>query len=145
MWRSSDSSTNLDDFNGRLPHLHLPVCGFPGLGEPPPNLHGCASYEIYPCCETEFGYDDATRPHADQRQAWVTAGCGRTTWFAGPSNLLFCDRTDSIEHEPTRRGYSRMRSSPPGPSAVFFSRKFCHRFNTDSTRIRCRLVKSWPR
>jgi len=70
---------------------------------------------------------------------------GRTTWFAGPSNLLFCDRTDSIEHEPTRRGYSRMRSSPPGLSAVFFSRKFRHGFNTDSTRIRCRLVKSWPR
>src|SRR6516165_1749026 len=54
----------------------------------------------------------------DQPQIRVLIG--RTTWFAGPSNLLFCDRTDSIEHEPTRRGYSRMRSSPPGLSAVFF-------------------------
>lgn len=51
-----------------------PVCGFPGLSEPPYDAHGCASFEICPSCGTEFGYDDATRCHADLRKSWVAAG-----------------------------------------------------------------------
>ena len=51
-----------------------PVCGFPGLSEPAHDAHGCGSFEICPCCGTEFGYDDATRSHAELRKAWLAAG-----------------------------------------------------------------------
>jgi hypothetical protein len=51
-----------------------PVCGYPGLAEPPYDQHGCASFEICPSCGTEFGYDDATRTPDQLRQQWVQAG-----------------------------------------------------------------------
>jgi hypothetical protein len=51
-----------------------PVCGFPGLSEPPYDAQGCASFEICPSCGTEFGYDDARRSHDDLRAAWLAAG-----------------------------------------------------------------------
>jgi predicted RNA-binding Zn-ribbon protein involved in translation (DUF1610 family) len=51
-----------------------PVCGFPGLSELPYDAQKCASFEICPSCGTEFGYDDATRSHADLRKMWISAG-----------------------------------------------------------------------
>lgn len=51
-----------------------PVCGFDGLGAPHRDRLGCASFDICPCCGTEFGYDDASRSHADLRRAWRQGG-----------------------------------------------------------------------
>jgi hypothetical protein len=45
-----------------------PVCGFPGLEEPPED------FVICPSCGTEFGYHDHTRTHAQLRHQWVRAG-----------------------------------------------------------------------
>lgn len=54
--------------------LGCPVCGFAGLDEPAYDAHGCASFGICPCCGTEFGYDDATRTHAELRAKWIANG-----------------------------------------------------------------------
>jgi hypothetical protein len=51
-----------------------PVCGFAGLSEPPYDEKGCASFDICPSCGTEFGYDDATKSHAELRRLWLAAG-----------------------------------------------------------------------
>lgn len=51
-----------------------PVCGYPGLDEPPYDEHGCASYNICPCCGTEFGYDDNNIAHAELRKRWISSG-----------------------------------------------------------------------
>ena len=51
-----------------------PVCGFRGLSEPPYDEHQCASFEICPCCDTEFGYDDANKSFDELRAAWIAAG-----------------------------------------------------------------------
>lgn len=59
-----------------------PVCGYPGLTEPPYDQHGCASFDICPSCGIEFGYDDAKRSHDELRAAWLAAGApwrSRTT------------------------------------------------------------------
>jgi hypothetical protein len=56
-----------------------PVCGFPGLDEAPCDDHGCASFEICPCCGIEFGYDDATTSHSELRARWIAGGkCWRS-------------------------------------------------------------------
>jgi hypothetical protein len=51
-----------------------PVCGYDGLLEPAYDEHGCASYEICPCCGTEFGYQDFSTPHATLRAKWIAEG-----------------------------------------------------------------------
>jgi transcription elongation factor Elf1 len=51
-----------------------PVCGFPGLEEPPYDDTGAATFGICPCCGVEFGYDDAKRSHAELREQWIKAG-----------------------------------------------------------------------
>lgn len=51
-----------------------PVCGYPSLTEAAYDGHGCASYDICPCCGTEFGYDDSTVVHSDLRRKWVSEG-----------------------------------------------------------------------
>jgi predicted RNA-binding Zn-ribbon protein involved in translation (DUF1610 family) len=56
-----------------------PVCGFTGLAEPAYDEHRSASFEICPCCGTEFGNDDATRSHADLRAAWLAGGA---RWYS---------------------------------------------------------------
>jgi hypothetical protein len=56
-----------------------PVCGFPNLAEPPHDDTGCASFETCPACGTEFGYDDATKSHAELRRVWLAAGA---PWFS---------------------------------------------------------------
>ncbi|PWE39732.1 hypothetical protein C9I49_25505 [Pseudomonas prosekii] len=51
-----------------------PVCRYPDLDEPAYDSFGCASYNICPCCGTEFGYDDSTTAHSDLRGKWVSEG-----------------------------------------------------------------------
>lgn len=51
-----------------------PVCRYPDLDEPAYDSFGCASYNIRPCCGTEFGYDDSTIAHSDLRGKWVSEG-----------------------------------------------------------------------
>lgn len=51
-----------------------PVCGYPRLDEAAYDRFGCASYDICPCCGTEFGYDDSTVAHAYLRKKWVSGG-----------------------------------------------------------------------
>jgi hypothetical protein len=58
-----------------------PVCGYPGLDEPP-WAEDSPSYDICPCCGVEFGYDDFAagdadlRParHRELRRRWIDAG-----------------------------------------------------------------------
>ena len=51
-----------------------PVCGFAGLYAPPYDEMGCASFDICPCCGTEFGYDDSKTSHSELRRRWIGAG-----------------------------------------------------------------------
>jgi hypothetical protein len=51
-----------------------PVCGYAGLDEAPYDEFGCSSYDICPCCGTEFGYDDSSVAHDDLRKKWVSNG-----------------------------------------------------------------------
>ena len=51
-----------------------PVCGYNGLHEPAYDRFGCSSFEICPCCGTEFGYQDAGRSHESLRREWIAKG-----------------------------------------------------------------------
>lgn len=51
-----------------------PVCMYPDLDEAPYDSFGCASYNICPCCGTEFGYDDSSVTHLALRQRWRESG-----------------------------------------------------------------------
>jgi hypothetical protein len=51
-----------------------PVCGYPSLDEAAYDEFGCASYNICPCCGTEFGYDDSSTAHAELRKRWGDVG-----------------------------------------------------------------------
>ncbi|PST17389.1 hypothetical protein C7U60_20185 [Mesorhizobium plurifarium] len=56
-----------------------PVCGYPHLDEPPYDSTGCPTYNICPCCGTEFGYDDASVSHNVLRSQWINRGM---TWWS---------------------------------------------------------------
>jgi hypothetical protein len=58
------------------PPFQCPVCGYPGLNEPPRTEQSGPSYEICPSCGFEFGVTDDDRGHsyADWRQLWVEGG-----------------------------------------------------------------------
>ena len=49
-----------------------PVCG--AVLDFEPYEGDLPSFEICPCCGTQFGYDDATRRHSDLRQQWIDNG-----------------------------------------------------------------------
>jgi hypothetical protein len=51
-----------------------PVCGYNELPKPAYDHSGYASFEICPCCGTQFGYQDARRPHESLRAEWVAKG-----------------------------------------------------------------------
>lgn len=51
-----------------------PVCGWPELDEPAYDQYGSSSFDICPCCGTQFGYQDARRTHADLRAEWIAGG-----------------------------------------------------------------------
>lgn len=61
-----------------------PVCGYPSLREPAYSQPDCPSFDICPCCGTQFGYDDAGTPHSVLRQRWVAAG---TPWYSKHTSL----------------------------------------------------------
>ena len=50
-----------------------PVCSFGDATSAPYDADAWYQ-EICPCCGTQFGYDDATRPHAVLRENWIAAG-----------------------------------------------------------------------
>jgi hypothetical protein len=47
-----------------------PVCGWDRIEEDPMGR----TFEICPCCGTEYGYQDAGRTHAELRQDWIEDG-----------------------------------------------------------------------
>jgi len=53
-----------------------PVCGFPGLNEPPRSAAGGGSYEICPSCGFQFGVsdDDRGETYAGWRARWLAEG-----------------------------------------------------------------------
>lgn len=51
-----------------------PVCRYPGLSEPPYDANGASSFDICPCCGTQFGYQDARTPHSELRKRWLDSG-----------------------------------------------------------------------
>ena len=52
-----------------------PVCGFEEFNDlSVKDEYGCPTFEICPCCGTEFGYSDATRSHEELRQDWLNKG-----------------------------------------------------------------------
>lgn len=51
-----------------------PVCGYKDLDEAPYDEMGCASYNIFPSCGTEFGYDDSNLSHTQLRKQWIASG-----------------------------------------------------------------------
>jgi hypothetical protein len=53
---------------------NCPVCGYNDLLEPSHDDTWAGSFEICPCCGTQFGYDDATRAHDDLRKVWLASG-----------------------------------------------------------------------
>jgi predicted amidophosphoribosyltransferase len=56
--------------------LICPVCGYPGLSQPPYDEHGDPLYEICPCCGFEFGVHDAVRDYSFERyrEEWIKDG-----------------------------------------------------------------------
>lgn len=50
-----------------------PVCGYL-MAAPPYDEHCCATFEICPCCGTEFGYDDSAASHQVLRETWIKRG-----------------------------------------------------------------------
>lgn len=51
-----------------------PVCNYLFAGWTKPREHVDYSYDICPCCFTEFGLDDFRRSHEELRQEWIAAG-----------------------------------------------------------------------
>ncbi len=53
-----------------------PVCGYPGLEEPPRSPAGGGSYEICPSCGFQFGVDDDDKgiSHDEWRARWQEKG-----------------------------------------------------------------------
>lgn len=58
-----------------------PVCGYPGLGEPPRSASGGGSYEICSSCGFEFGVsdDDQGYTYPAWRREWIARGM---LWYA---------------------------------------------------------------
>lgn len=53
-----------------------PVCGYPGLLEPPYSPSGGGSYEICPSCGFEYGFTDGDSHYTFEswRERWVAEG-----------------------------------------------------------------------
>jgi hypothetical protein len=62
--------------SSETPPFRCPVCGYPGLDEPPRAEGLYPSYEICPSCGFEFGVTDDDRgfSYAGWRQEWVAYG-----------------------------------------------------------------------
>jgi hypothetical protein len=61
-----------------------PVCGFPGLCEPPRSPSGGGSYEICPSCSFQFGVSDDDLGYTFERwrKEWIRLGM---KWDKGSS------------------------------------------------------------
>lgn len=57
-----------------------PVCGYPGLSEPP-ETEGSPSFEICPSCGFEFGVSDGDEgfSYRQWRERWIRGGC---SWWS---------------------------------------------------------------
>ena len=62
-----------------------PICGYPGLMEPPRSSSGGGSYEICPSCAFEFGVtdDDKGYTYESWREKWIAEGM---IWDKGRSS-----------------------------------------------------------
>jgi hypothetical protein len=56
------------------------VCGYPELEEPPWGDKGeASSFNICPCCDFEFGYEDSNfSAYENNKQKWLSSGA---RWF----------------------------------------------------------------
>lgn len=63
-----------------------PVCEYDKLDEPPYDSFGYPTYNMCPCCGTEFGYDDVTKKHSELRNAWIGNGMRWWSKNAQPPN-----------------------------------------------------------
>jgi hypothetical protein len=68
--------------------FQCPVCGFPGLSDPPRTEANGGSYEICACCGFEFGVTDEDIGYS--YEAW------RKKWIAGGMHW----RSGGIEEPP---------------------------------------------
>jgi hypothetical protein len=67
-----------------MPYV-CPVCGFPGLDDPPrSSVTGAGSDEICPSCGFQFGYHDDDRriSYQEWRKKWIAEGM---KWDKGSS------------------------------------------------------------
>jgi len=51
-----------------------PVCGYPGLDDPPHDEHGCGLFGKCPSCGSEFSYQESASASAALRAPWVAGG-----------------------------------------------------------------------
>ena len=61
------------------PFEACPVCRYEGPDAAAYEEIGCPTYEICPCCGTQFGYDDFALTHAELRARWIEGGA---KWWA---------------------------------------------------------------
>ena len=68
-----------------------PVCGYPGLDEPPYLENEAGSFNICPCCFVEFGFDDGGRQGKDlqdwisvAQDQWIAQGMRWSSTVTGP-------------------------------------------------------------
>lgn len=54
--------------------FRCPVCGFGELPWRPYDDFGLPSFEICPCCGTQFGVEDARQSHELLRHVWAVGG-----------------------------------------------------------------------
>ncbi len=60
-----------------------PICGYDNLYEPAYDEYNCSSFEICPCCDTEFGFNDQwlfikEECWIELRKMWIEKGA---KWF----------------------------------------------------------------
>ncbi len=70
----------MDNHNDNM----CPVCGYTHLPDPAYDDALVASFEICPCCGTQFGYDDAITPYSHLREKWIHAGSPWTSESIAP-------------------------------------------------------------
>jgi hypothetical protein len=80
-----------------------PICGYAKLSEPAYDDHGCASYDICPCCGNQFGYSDAGFSHEKLRREWIENGCIWSSQVVAPPHNW--NPLDQLEEAGFNRNY----------------------------------------
>lgn len=75
-----------------------PICGFSELHEPPYDDDDCPSFEICPCCGSEFGYDDAAPSLEKRSQKWYVL---REKWVSEGMSWYSDNRMPPEDWNPT--------------------------------------------